>query len=71
MAGVVLFAYLDPGWVTRKLESVAYVDKTWTEWAGGRKKMAGDALHMWREHPWLGVMFTDTKTLLWPLSHCK
>jgi len=61
-AGVVLFAYVDPGWVAKKLGSVAYVDKTWAEWAGDRKKMAGDALRMWHDHPLLGVGLGDFET---------
>ena len=61
-AGAILFAYVDPGWVAKKLGSVARVDKTWDEWAGERQKMASDALHMWREHPWLGVGLGDFET---------
>jgi O-antigen ligase len=62
VASVALFAYVDPGWVARKLGSVAYVDKTWADWTGDRKKMAGDALRMWRDHPLLGVGLGDFET---------
>lgn len=62
VAGGLLFAYVDPGWVAKKLGSVAYVDKTWAAWAGDRKSMARDALHMWRDHPLLGVGLGDLET---------
>jgi O-antigen ligase len=62
VAGVLLFAYLDPGWVARKLGSVAYVDKTWKEWTGERASMARDSLRMWRDHPLLGVGLGDFET---------
>jgi O-antigen ligase len=62
VAGVILFAYVDPGWVAKKLGSVAYVNKTWAEWASDRKMMASDAYHMWLEHPWLGVGLGDFET---------
>jgi hypothetical protein len=28
VVGVLLFAYVDPGWVAKKLGSVAYIDTT-------------------------------------------
>jgi O-antigen ligase len=62
LAGVMLFAYVDPGWVARKLGSVAYVDSTWAEWAGPRKSMTLDSLRMWRDHPALGVGLGDFET---------
>ncbi len=62
VAGVALFAYVDPGWVGRKLGSVAYVNTTWKDWAGDRKLMAADALHMWADHPLLGVGLGDFET---------
>ena len=62
VAGVTLFAYVDPGWVAKKLRSVAYVDKAWAEWASDRQKMAFDALRMWRDHPLLGVGLGDFET---------
>jgi len=60
--GVLLFAYVDPGWAAKKLGSVAYVDRSWEEWAGDRKNMALDALRMWRNHPFLGVGMGDFET---------
>ena len=62
VAGVMLFAYIDPGWVAKKLGSVAYVDRTWAEWAGDRESMARDALRMWSDHPLLGVGLGDFET---------
>jgi len=62
VAGAILFAYVDPGWVAKKLGSVAYVNKTWGVWASERKMMSRDALHMWLEHPWLGVGIGDFET---------
>ena len=62
VVGVTLFAYVDPGWVAKKLRSVAYVDKAWAEWTSDRKKMAFDALRMWRDHALLGVGLGDFET---------
>jgi O-antigen ligase len=62
VAGVLLFAYVAPGWVAKKLGSIAYVDRTWADWAGERKSMALDALRMWRDHPLLGVGLGDFET---------
>jgi O-antigen ligase len=62
VAGVTLFAYVDPGWVGKKLGSVAYVNKTWADWAGDRKTMSLDALRMWRAQPFLGVGLGDFET---------
>jgi len=62
VAGVMLFAYVDPGWVAKKLGSVAYIDRTWADWASDRKNMASDALRMWRDHPLLGVGLGDFET---------
>jgi len=61
-AGVMLFAYVDPGQVAKKLGSVAYVNSTWANWAGDRKNMTLDSLRMWREHPVLGVGLGDFET---------
>jgi len=61
-AGLVVFAYVDPGWAARKLGSVAYVDRTWKDWTGIRKSMLHDALRMWRDHPLLGVGLGDFET---------
>jgi len=55
LAGVVLFAYVDPGWVAKKLGSVVYVEGSWADWVGPRKSMALDSLRMWRDQPVLGV----------------
>jgi len=62
VVGVALFAYVDPGWVSKKLGSVAYPHKTWKDWASDRKRMAADGLHMWADHPLLGVGLGDFET---------
>jgi O-antigen ligase len=62
LAGLLLFAYLDPGWAGKKLGSVANVNTAWAEWAGFRKSMTLDALRMWRSHPVLGVGLGDFAT---------
>jgi len=62
VAGTFLFAYTDPGWVAGKLGTVALVNKTWGDWAAQRKILSRDALHMWLEHPWLGVGIGDFET---------
>ena len=62
LAGVMLFAYVDPGWVANRLGSVAYVNSAWADWAGLRKSMALDSLRMWRDHPVLGVGLGDFGT---------
>ena len=61
-AGLVVFAYVDPGWAASKLGSVTYVDRTWKEWAGLRQSMLHDGLSMWRDHPLLGVGLGDFET---------
>jgi len=61
-ASVVLFAYVDPGWVARKLGSVAHVDRAWADWAGFRKSLALDSLRMCHDHPVLGVGLGNFET---------
>jgi O-antigen ligase len=61
-AGVMLFAYVDPGWVAKKLGSVAHVNSAWANWAGDRKSMTLDSLRMCRDHPLLGVGLGDFET---------
>jgi O-antigen ligase len=62
LGGVMVFAFVDPGWAAKKLGSVAYAGNTTQEWAASRKKMARDALSMWRAHPLLGVGLGDFET---------
>jgi O-antigen ligase len=62
LAGLMLFAYVDPGWVAKRLGSVASVNKAWAEWTGLRKSMSLDALRMWHDHPVLGVGLGDFET---------
>jgi O-antigen ligase len=61
-AGVMLLAYFDPGRVAKRLGSVVYVEGSWADWAGYRKSMILDSLHMWRDHPLLGVGLGDFET---------
>src|SRR5208337_1938667 len=62
LAGLMLFAYVAPARVAKKLGSVAYVNSAWAAGAGSRKSMAFDALRMWRDHPVLGVGLGDFAT---------
>jgi O-antigen ligase len=62
LAGVMLFAYVDPGWVAKKMGLATYIDSDWADRAGSRKTMALDALRMWRDHPLLGVGLGDFET---------
>jgi O-antigen ligase len=62
LAGVMLFAYIDPGWVAKKLASVVHVEGSWADLAGWRKSMTLDSLRMWRDHPVLGVGLGDFGT---------
>ena len=59
LAGVALFAFIDPSWFAGKLGAVAHVDRAWKDWAGWRKSMTLDSLRMWRDHPLLGVGLGD------------
>jgi O-antigen ligase len=61
LAGFLLFAYIDPGWVAHRLGVVAHFD-SWGEWVGFRKSLALDGLRMWRAHPLLGVGLGNFET---------
>ena len=62
LAGVMLFAYVDPGWVAKRLGSVVHVEGSWADWASWRKIITLDALRMWRDHPLLGVGLGNFET---------
>ncbi len=63
LAGALLFAWVDPGWVSKRLALVAEVGgPAWTELADFRKSMAVDSLRMWRDHPVLGVGLGNFET---------
>ena len=62
LAGVMLFSWVDPGWVATRLGSAAYAEGPWAEWAGFRKSLARDSLRMWRHHPVLGVGLGNFET---------
>lgn len=63
LAATLLFAWVDPGWVSKRLALVADVGgPAWTELADFRKSMAVDSLRMWRDHPLLGVGLGNFET---------
>jgi O-antigen ligase len=63
LAAALLFAWVDPGWVSKRLALVANVGgPAWTELADFRKSMALDSLRMWRAHPLLGVGLGNFET---------
>ena len=56
LGGALLFAWVDPGWVSERLALVANVGgPAWAELADFRKSMAVDSLRMLSHHPVLGV----------------
>lgn len=61
-AALLLFSWVDSGWVAQRLASVVHVEKSlgWVE--GGRKSLALDSLRMWRDHPVLGVGMGNFET---------
>ena len=61
LAGLLLFAYMDPGWAAKRLGVVAHFD-SWGEWIGFRKTLALDGLRMWRARPLVGVGLGNFET---------
>jgi O-antigen ligase len=60
---VLLFTWIDPGVVAQKLGLIVKIGgPAWTEWAGFRKTVASDSLHMLRDHPLAGVGLGDFET---------
>jgi len=63
LGGALLFAWVDPGWVSHRLALVAHVGgPAWAELGDFRKTMAVDSLRMLRQHPILGVGLGDFET---------
>lgn len=64
LAATLLFFWVDPGWVWKRLALVADVGggPAWAELADFRKTMVLDSLRMWRDHPLLGVGLGDFGT---------
>jgi O-antigen ligase len=61
LAGLMLFAYVDPGSAAERWGVVAH-PQSWGQWIGSRETMARDALRMWRDHPLLGVGLGNLET---------
>jgi len=56
LAVLMLFSWIDPGWVARRLATIVEVPtQMWVEGTEFRKRVAMDSLHMLREHPVFGV----------------
>ena len=56
LAALLLFTWVDPGFIAQKLVLVTKVGgPAWMEWADFRKKVASDSLQMLRDHPLSGV----------------
>lgn len=53
-AAVLLFFWLAPGEVSKRLETAAGVVHTPDVTLGDRLVMARDSLRLWRDHPWIG-----------------
>ncbi len=63
LAAVLLFTWVDPGFVAQKLGLIVKVGgPAWAEWAGFRKKVASDSLRMLRDHPIVGVGLGNFET---------
>ena len=56
LASALLFSWVDPGWVSKRLGLVFKVGSpAWVDWSTSRKSWAMDSLRMTRDHPILGV----------------
>jgi O-antigen ligase len=56
LSAVLLFAWLDPGWVAHRLGSIVDVSgQSWSRAGEFRKTVALDSGRMFLHHPWLGV----------------
>jgi O-antigen ligase len=63
LAAVLLFTWVDPGFVAQKLGLIVDVGgPAWTEWAEFRKTVASDSLRMLRDHPITGVGLGNFET---------
>jgi O-antigen ligase len=56
LAVVMLFSWIDPGWVAQRLGTIVDIpSKVWVDATEFRKRVALDSLHMLRDHLALGV----------------
>jgi len=56
LTAVLLFSWVDPGWVAQRLGSIFDIPRqTWVDATDFRKRLALDSLRMLRDHPVLGV----------------
>ena len=64
IGAVLLFTWVDPGIVARKLALIANPtgEPAWLEWASFRKVVAFDALHIVRDYPLAGVGLGNFET---------
>jgi len=63
LAAVLLFTWVDPGFVAQKLGLIVKVGgPAWTEWADFRKNVASDSLRMVLDHPISGVGLGNFET---------
>ena len=63
LAALLLFTWVDPGSIAKRLTLIANVGgPAWVEWAGFRKTVAADSLRMLRDHPLSGVGLGNFET---------
>jgi len=55
LAAALLFLYIEPGHISRRLATVFGVGVSYDELIGDRREAALSALRMFRAHPWLGT----------------
>jgi len=56
LAGLLLFTWVDPGFIAHRLTLIVKVGgPAWVEWADFRKHVASDSLRMLRDYPLTGV----------------
>jgi O-antigen ligase len=55
VAAALLFFWMDPGEVSKRLTTVANLAQSPEATLGERKMVAIDSLRIWRDHPWLGT----------------
>jgi len=63
LAALLLFAWVDTGYVAKRFGAVASPADAWTEWSSFRKSVTLDALRMLRDHPFLGVGLGNFETV--------
>jgi O-antigen ligase len=55
LSAALLFLYIEPGYISRRLATVFGVGVSYDEMIGDRKEAALAGLRMFRAHPWLGT----------------